>query len=195
MGEDGKEVRAVDDKAIIDLLFERSEQGLAALEQTYGAAVRRTAANYLRDAQDVEECVNDAFLGVWNSIPPHRPESLAAYVCRIARNLAAKRYHANSAAKRNRAYDAVLDELQECISSSVDVEAEFAAKEISAAIDRFLSALSYLDRFCFVRRYWYADPIEAIADMTKKSRHYVSVRLFRTRNKLYQYLKEEEYLT
>lgn len=185
----------MDDNTIIDLLFERSEQGLAGLTARYGAVLRRTAANYLSDPQDVEECVNDAYLGVWNSIPPHRPECLSGYVCRIARNLAVKRYHADTAAKRNSAYDAVLDELQACIPSNVDIEEELAAKEISAAIDRFLDTLQYFDRFCFIRRYWYADPIGEIAAATQKSRHFVSVRLFRTREKLRQYLKEEEYLT
>lgn len=182
----------MDDNAIIDLLFERSEQGLIELERKYGAAVRRMAANGLLEEQDAEECVNDTILGVWNSIPPQRPECLSAYVCRIARNLAAKRYRANHAAKRSSAFETAIDELQDCISAPENVEAEAEAKELSAAISRYLKTLRYFDRFCFIRRYWYGDPVSEIAAMTRESRHYVSVRLFRTREKLREYLKEEE---
>ena len=54
-----------------------------------------------------------------------------------------------------------------------------------------LDTLSYEDRFCFVRRCWYADSVSDIASMTGGSSHRISVRLFRTRKKLYQTLKEE----
>lgn len=181
----------LEDNMIIKLLFERSEQAIAELDMKYGAAVRKTAANILNDRQDVEECANDTYLGVWNSIPPQRPDPLKSYVCKIARNIAAKRYHSNTAQKRNGNYDLVLDELAECIPSNVDIEGEYTAAEISSAVSRFLDTLNYEDRFCFVRRYWYADPVSDIAAMTRLDRHRISVRLFRTRRKLYAYLKEE----
>ena len=180
----------MEDSRIIDLFFERSEQAVEELDRKYGAAVRKTSANILRDRQDVEECVNDAYLGAWNSIPPQRPDPLGSYVCRIARNLALKKYRANRAQKRS-AYELALDELEESIPSALSVESDYAAKELSAAISRFLDTLSYEDRFCFLRRYWYADAVSDIAAMTGGKSHRVSVRLFRTREKLYRYLKEE----
>ena len=70
----------LEDRAIIALFLERSEQAIAELELKYGAAVRKTAANILGSRQDVEECANDTWLGVWNSIPPQNPDSLVAYV-------------------------------------------------------------------------------------------------------------------
>ncbi|MBQ5489452.1 MAG: sigma-70 family RNA polymerase sigma factor, partial [Oscillospiraceae bacterium] len=91
----------MEDSKIISLFFERSEQAIEELDSKYGPAVRKTAANILKDRLDVEECVNDTYLNTWNSIPPHIPDPLAAYVCRIARNLAVNRYHANHAEKRN----------------------------------------------------------------------------------------------
>lgn len=94
----------MEDSRIISLFFERSEQAIRELDCKYGGAVRKTAANILDDRQDVEECVNDTYLKVWNSIPPHAPNPLAAYVCRISRNLAINRYHANHAGKRGTNY-------------------------------------------------------------------------------------------
>lgn len=59
----------------------------------------KSADNILDDPQDAEECVNDAWLGAWNSIPPQRPDPLRAYVCRIVRNLSLKKLRANSGAE------------------------------------------------------------------------------------------------
>ncbi len=181
----------MEDSTIIGLFFERSEQAIEELDRKYGPAVRKTAANILNDRLDAEECVNDTWLRVWNSIPPHVPNPLAAYVCRIARNLAINRYHANHAGKRGDGYDLILDEMQECIPSGMDVETEYEAKELGAAIDRFLSSLNEKDRFLFVRRYWYADSVTDLAGMTHGSANRVSVRLFRLREKLRKTLVKE----
>ena len=181
----------LEDRQIINLFYERSEQAIEELDRKYGAAVRKTAANILRRKQDVEECTNDTWLGVWNTIPPQNPNSLISYVCRIARNLASVKYRSNTARKRNGQYDLVLDELAECIPSSVDVESELDAKELSAAVNRFLENLGYEDRFCFVRRYWYADSVSDIAEQINGNSCRISVRLFRTRERLHRYLKEE----
>ena len=181
----------LEDSQIIALFYERSEQAIAELDRTYGEAVRKTAANILNNRQDEEECVNDTWLGVWNSVPPQNPRPLRSYVCRIARNLAVKKFHARMAKKRNGGYDLVLDELAESIPATTCVESEYTAKELSAAISRFLDTLGYEDRFCFLRRYWYADSVAEIAAMTQRDSHQISVRLFRTREKLHRYLKEE----
>lgn len=179
------------DNEIIDLLFERSEQAIAELSSKHGGAVKRVVFNILGNEQDAEECINDTWLGVWNAIPPHRPDPMRTFVCRIARNLAVKRYHANTAEKRNSHYDAALEELAECIPDSCTVEIEYAAKELAAAIDSFLASLGYEDRFIFMRRYWYADTLTEIAQMMDMSYTSVSVRLHRTKNKLKDFLTKE----
>ena len=76
----------MDDKQIIRLFFERSEQAITELSQKYGALCLQLADNILNDHQDAEECVNDAYLGAWNSIPPQSPDPLRAYICRIVGN-------------------------------------------------------------------------------------------------------------
>ena len=181
----------MEDARIIDLFYERSEQAVSELDRKYGAAVRKTAANILRDREDAEECVNDTYLGVWNSVPPHRPEPLGSYVCRIARNIAVSRLRANTAARRSGGVELVLDELAECIPASVDLEGELEARELLAAIERFLSTLSYDDRFLFVRRYWYADSVKEIAAAVHSRENRVAGRLFRLREKLQKFLMKE----
>ncbi len=181
----------MEDSRIIALFFERSEQAVEELDRKYGAAVRRVAVNILGDRSDAEECANDAYLAVWSTVPPRIPEHLGAYVCRIGRNIAAKRYHANTAQKRNSFYDAALDELAECLAGGEDPQSALDAKELTAAIDAFLDGVSGQDRYLFLRRYWFGDDLGALAVQTGMSRHRVSVRLFRIREKLRQYLMKE----
>ncbi len=181
----------MEDSQIIALFFERSEQAIEALEHKYGAPARRLAANILGDGRDAEECMNDAYFALWNTIPPNLPVSLCGYLCRVVRNAAAKRYRANSAQKRNAHFDAALEELAACIPGPEDVESALEAKELAAAINGFLDTLDYTDRFLFLRRYWYGDSLETAAAMARLRPHRASVRLSRVRAKLKQYLKKE----
>ena len=181
----------MDDGRIVELFFGRSEQAVAELSEKYGALCMKIAAGILGDSRDAEECVNDAFLAAWNAMPPERPGNLTAYVCRITRNLALKRYHANTAKKRNSAYDVALEELEGCFPASGSVEEESDAAETAERINGFLKTLDRKSRIMFVRRYWYADTVEEIAARMGTGRHYVSVRLSRTRAALRRYLEKE----
>jgi RNA polymerase sigma-70 factor (ECF subfamily) len=181
----------MEDSEIISLFFARSEQAVAELDRQYGAAVKKTASNILPDRLDAEECVNDTYLRVWNSIPPQRPNPLVSFVCKIARNLALDRYRSSRAEKRNGSLDLVLEEMEDCIPSTMNVETELEAKELTAAINRFLETLAHEDRVLFVRRYFFADPVAQIAAATQLSPNRTSVRLFRLREKLRKYLQKE----
>jgi len=178
----------LEDSKIIDLFYERSEQAIVELSKKYNSVFTKVADNILNDVRDTEECVNDAYLGAWNTIPPQNPNPLLSYVCRIVRNLAIKKYHANTAAKRNSIYDVSLNELENCFPASTSVEDEFHANELALVIDRFLETLDQENRILFVRRYWYSDSIGDIAALFHTSSHNISVRLSRTRGKLKKYL-------
>ena len=184
-------VSSLDDRKIIELFFERSEQAIIELSKKYGSVCSKVAFNILNNTQDAEECVNDAYLGTWNTIPPQNPNPLLSYVCRIVRNLAIKKYHTNTAAKRNSIYDVALDELENCFPSSVSVEDEFNAVETARIIDKFLETLDRENRIMFVRRYWHSDSIDDLAKLLHTSNHNISVRLSRTREKLKKHLIKE----
>ena len=187
----GKDVMCLKDHEIVELFFERSEQAITELIIKYGAAVRNVAANILNNLQDMEECQNDTYLQVWNRIPPTRPDYLGAYVCRIARNVCLKRYHANTAEKRNSRYDVALEELEATIPALSTVESDYDAKELTQYLNSFLRELTREDRYLFMRRYWYGDGVSEIAKNLDISAHTASVRLFRIRQKLQVYLKRE----
>lgn len=112
----------MEDSKILELFLAQAEQAIPALEEKYGNACRRIAENILKNRLDAEECVNDAYLALWNTIPPQKPEPLRAYAYRVVRNLSITRYHANTAQKRNSYYDAALEELEPCLASVETVE-------------------------------------------------------------------------
>jgi len=180
----------VSDEEIIELLFERSEKAISALETKYNKICMQTSYNILGNHSDAEECVNDAYLGVWNAIPPERPNPLLTYVLRIVRNISLTLYHKNHAQKRNSTYDLAVDELAEFIAAPDTVESTLELNELTAELERFLDKLDKLNRVVFIRRYWFFDSYEQIAEQTGLSVKNVSVRLTRVRKMLKDYLQE-----
>lgn len=185
----------MEDSKIIALFFARSEQAISELSGKYGKLCFRIASNILGNEEDAEECVNDAYLGAWNTIPPQKPNPLQTYICKIVRNVATSKYHSNTALKRNSHYDLALEELEFCLVSPETVESRLRAKELSHLLDRFLASLDQRSRVMFVRRYWYSDSVSDIASAFRMRPNSVSVQLSRIRNKLRKFLVQEGYMT
>ena len=178
-----------DDEQIIELFFARSEEAVSALSAKYGERCTGIAQRIVNNAQDAEECVNDAYLRIWNDIPPKRPNPLAAYVFRIVRNLSINRLERNTAKKRAGGIYLCLDELSECVPSVQSVEDALFDKELSDRIDSFIDTLSYKNRLLFVRRYWYLDSFSELARYLGISEGAVRTRLSRIRKDLRKYLE------
>ena len=182
----------IDDEKIIDLFFERSEQGIRELDNKYGAVCHNLSYNIVNNRQDAEECVNDAYLGAWNAIPPVRPNPLLSYIVKIVRNISLKIYWRKEAAKRNSIYTIAMQEIEACIADQKTVEDEIEARELARIIEDFLDTLTLENRVIFMRRYWFADSYKDIAEFVGLSEKNISVRLTRIREKMKQYLIERE---
>ena len=179
----------VSDISIIELFNSRSEKAVSALAEKYGKLCKGISFNILSNKEDSEECVNDTYLKVWNSIPPTKPDNLMAYVCRVARNIALDKLRYNLRGKRSGKTDTLLSELSECIPSRENVE-ESADDTLKSAINTFLCSLSERDRKIFVRRYFFCDDIKSIAKLCEISETNVTTVLNRTRNNLKKYLSD-----
>ena len=178
----------MDDTPINEHFLERSDRAVSELSAKYGKLVFKIAQNALHNREDAEECVNDTYLGVWNAIPPQRPNSLLAFVCRIARNISINRYKRDPARKHG-AYGVCYDELRECIPSDETVESRYDESELSRLIDEFLDELDKKNRMIFVRRYYYMDSFALIAAAAGMNEGAVRTRLSRMRVKLKDYLE------
>ena len=184
----------MNDKDIVQMLFDRNTDALDALSQKYGSYCNTIAKNILGNSEDADECINDAYHNLWNSIPPAKPENLAAYIGKIVRNLSFDRYKHLTAEKRGGSnVPLVLDELSEIVSGSEGVEQEIDRKEIIADINAFLNSISKEKRSIFVYRYMYAYSVKELAKLFGKSEGNISVLLNRIRKGLKEYLTERGY--
>lgn len=182
----------MDDQYIIHSFFDHSGDAIEKLANKYGRPLHSIASNLLSDSRDIQECINDTYLAVWNTIPPEKPNPLSAYICRILRNTALKRIRSNTAMRRNSAYDLSLDELAGCIPDT-SLEDTLQARELGYAINRFLGTLPKESRIIFLRRYWFGDSIKTISMLTGIRENTVSVRLSRIKAALAQHLRKEGY--
>ena len=176
------------DEKIVHMYFMRDERAIRETDQKYGRLCMQISMNIVKSHPDAEECVSDTYLKTWNSIPPARPNSLGAFVCRIARNLSLNRLRNLRAAKRNRELTASLEELEACISLPDDV-----AGRLPELLNGFLAGLDKEDRALFMGRYWYACSVGDLAKRTGMTANAVSLRLYKTREKLRAYLEERGY--
>ena len=176
------------DSDIIRLYFARDEKAISETREKYGRYCMTIARDILGNEQDAEECVSDVYLKLWNSIPPDEPDSLKAYIAAITRRLSINRYHSQRAARRNRELEVALEELEACIPVP-----EEEASELPALLDEFLGRLSTTDRRLFIRRYWYAMMPAELAGKERMTVNAVTVRLYKTRNKLRKFLEERGY--
>lgn len=181
----------MEDEAIVALLWNRSPQAIEELDKKYGKLCHKLANNIVNSREDAEECVNDAYLGVWNAIPPARPHPLRAYLVKVVRNVAWKVCERRQAAKRS-GCTVALEELEGCLTDGKTVEDEVEAKELAQLIEAFLDTLTAKERVIFMRRYGFLDSYGEIARRVGISEKNVSVRLSRMRRKLRDYLGEQE---
>ena len=179
----------MNDSAIIQLYWVRSEQAISATEKKYGRYCHSIAYNILRNTQDAEECTNDTWLHTWNAIPPQRPTRFKSFLGRITRNLSLNRYEKQNAQKRGSGeLTLILDELAECIPSGNSLEDTAAIKDL---LNRFLDILPEKSCRLFVRRYWYAASVKELAREFHMTENQVGVTLYRTREVLRSYLEKE----
>ncbi len=181
----------MDDSKIIELLWNRDESGIDETRRKYGGYCYSVAYNILGDRHDSEEAVNDTYLGVWNAIPPHKPDIFSSFIARITRNISLKIWRYKYAQKRGCSMAESLEELGDCIPASSSIENEIETKELSVHIDAFLRTLKENDRVVFLRRYWFCDSIADIAKRFGSSESKVKMQLYRTREKLLKYFEKE----
>lgn len=180
------------DTQIIDLYWSRNEQAITESQQSYGSYCHSIAFHILYDRDDADECVNDTWLRAWNAMPPKRPSRLALFLGTITRNLSLDRWKGKHTMKRgNGEMMLALDELAECVPDRQNTEEAVEAKELERLINEFLHTLSERERNVFLRRYWYVEEYNDIADKYQLKLNTVKTTLFRTREKLRKFLERE----
>ncbi|MGN0588785.1 MAG: RNA polymerase sigma factor [Ruminiclostridium sp.] len=175
----------MDDKSIIELFFERDESSIKEIADKYGRLCRKIAFEILKNEQDTEECINTAYVKLWNSIPPKNPESLKGFLCAIVRNTAFDTYSASY-----RLYSECYDELSDIIADNRTVESSIDSKELGKAINGFIEKQNKTNSNIFVSRYYFGMSFEAISEQLGINVNAVQKRLSRMRIELRRYLNK-----
>ena len=185
----------MDDKSIVQLYWERSEQAIAETDAKYGKYCYSIAYNALANNEDAEESVSDTYMAAWNQLPPHRPSVLATFLGKITRYISINRWKARNTIKRGGGELLLaLDELGQCVDSNQNVESAYERREVIQVFNQFLDTLSETERDIFLRRYWLFDPVADIAESFGFSQSKVTSMLHRTREKLRKQLEKEGFL-
>lgn len=194
----------MEDHQIIELYWNREESAIRETEAKYGRYLHQIASRILSDGQDVQEVVNDTYLGAWNSIPPQRPTLLSAYLSKITRRIAIDVYRKRTSVKRRGdQYAQSLEELSQCVTTERPSVSEkriletpediWITKELSATINDWLWQQQEEMRHVFLWRYFYMESILDIASRKQYSESKVKSMLHRMRKSLRAYLEKEGY--
>ncbi len=184
----------MEDSQIIGLYFKRDEAAILETATKYGAFCHGIALNILSIEADADECVNDAYLRAWNTIPPQKPSKLGAWLGKVVRNLAFDLWKKNHRKKRYAGIEQLLNELEDCIPSPDTVEREIEEQELTEVINTWLTSLSQNDRILFMRRYWNGETIAALAQERGMSPANMAKQMYRLRQNLKLKLEKEGYI-
>lgn len=181
----------MEDKAIIDLYWERSPQAINETANKYGNRLQGLSMNILHNMEDAEECVNDTYHATWNTLPPKKPDFFFSYLAKLTRHFSFGKYDYYHAQKRDATVVELSAELENCIPAPNDMERRMESEEIGRIISDFLHKQPLEMRRVFVRRYWYMDSVQTISKSFSISESKVKSILFRMRGKLREYFEKE----
>lgn len=178
------------DTYLTELFWERSDNAIRTADEKYHNIIFSVIFTILGNREDSEECVNDVYLKLWNSIPPNKPSSFRAYAIKIARNSALGRLKALSAQKRNfGARTCSLEMLEGSTVSELD-EYDERSRQIGLIIENYLALADDKTMYIFMKRYYFGASISDIARAMKCSRSSVNQYIKKIKTELKQKLEE-----
>lgn len=182
----------MNDPQIVDLYWQRNLDAISLSAQKYGNYCLSVAKNILCNFQDAEECVNDTWVGAWNSMPDNRPNNLRIFLGTITRRLACSRIRMDHAQKRGSGQiPLILEELETCLPTAPSAAQVVEAKELERYINAFLHTLPQQECNIFLRRYWFAESVSQISRRYNCNPNTVKSSLYRSRRKLRAFLEKE----
>lgn len=184
----------MEDTEIVSLYLKRDEQAIRETSKKYGAQLQSLAYHVTEDSQTAEECLNDAYLKTWQSIPPNEPrEYLFPYLAKIVRQVSFDAVRYRNRKKRSAQMTELSEELEETVGGMDTPESETDAKLLMEEVSKYLKSLPKKRRIMFVRRYYYMDSISQIAEDYHVKEANVRLTLYRIRNGLKKHLKDAGY--
>ena len=182
------------DEQIVALYWQRDEQAIKETDIKYKKFLLSVAYNIVHDTCDSEECLNDTYIGAWNSIPPARPTLLQAFLATIMRRTAIDCYKTRMRQKRIASELTVsLSEVEDFIADDNDSYSQTEAKELGGVISDFVRLLSKRRMYIFMSRYYFVRPVKEIARLLECSESTVYKEIAAIKCDLKEKLEKEGY--
>lgn len=188
----------MNDEAIINLIYEKNEYGLQKLAKKYEKLLIYIAAGILGNrSRDIEECVNDSYLKLWNHIESYdmNRASLKTYLKIIVRNTAINKLRDLSKREDKEIPEDISDIAKYYVDSSQSVERKVFGKEDIRQLNEVIQKLGTKDRELVIRKYFYLQSSKEISKAMSMTVTAIDSRLSRIRNKMKQVIinEKEEY--
>lgn len=162
----------------IQLIMAGEERGLEILKADYNGRIKYIVSGILKNQNDIDECINDVYLTVWEKIQLYNPQksSFATWISVVSRNKAINylKKHNNNSVTLN----------EDIYSGSQSLEADVENKEQLIRVLNFVGTLSSADINLFYRKFYYLQSSTQIALETGKTERAIEGKLYRLRKKL-----------
>ena len=177
------------DNQIVEKYWQRNPDAIQETDTKYGRILQNVAYNILFDLQDCEECQNDTYLKIWNTIPSTRPTAFFSYLMQIMRQIAIDRYREKTRKKRIPSQLTISLEELELMGGGPSMEEVYEAKEIGKMISEYIRGLSDRQQYIFLDHYYTAEPVEKTAAELKISVQTVYREIEKIKQGLRKYLE------
>ncbi len=129
----------------------------------YGTSIKRLSYAITGSAEDAKECLNDTLMSAWTSVATVKPDSLGAYLHKIARNISLDMQRSKNAGRRKNLMQIAFEELEDCLPAENICAQVLDGKELNAAVDAWLASLDGDKRTIFIKRYFLTETDRQIA--------------------------------
>lgn len=185
-GQSAQEAKFLNDEKIITAIKKRSETTINEIITKYSKllwSVAEAVLNHVGSVQDVEECVADTFIYLWEHPEKfdHQRGKLKTWLSIVARTQAVNRYR--EITKRN-----TLPLEDTDFVDQLDVADAVLEVETRQALIAAVNALCEPDREILIRRYYYDQKPKEIALALDMSVKQIDNRLYQTKRRLREML-------
>lgn len=179
----------MNDKKIISAIINRDEQMLAFAVQKYSKLLWKVAASILinaASAQDVEECIADVFIYLWQYPEKYDPDKakLSSWLSVLARSRALDRYRRIARKKEI--------PMEEAVSESLGYAELTAADEEKEKLLSCIGKLDETEKELIIRRYYHEQKPAEIAAALALPKKLVENKLYYVRQKLKKMMEKRE---
>lgn len=182
------------DEAIVNLIYEKNEYGLVKLADKYEKLLIYIAKGILGNrSRDIEECVNDTYLKLWNHIDKYdmSKASLKTYLKVIVRNTAINKLRDLSRREDRELPDDISDIVKYYADNSQNVEGKIFAKEDIKRLNEVIECLNKKDRELVIRKYFYLQSSKDISKAMNMTVTAIDSRLSRLRSRMKQEFQKD----